>query len=492
MTAPPLLGLFRVPPDLRPALENVLARVWTGRVAPVEAPAHGDPPTLVVIGAHTIEALAESARACDAAFPEIAVLAFVPDARKLRNQRGALPTNVAWALWTDEIDPRIVGLALRYAIEVGARRLLAERLQAVRPMADMGWIASSVAHEVGNPLTGLLTNLDLLRAQVADAARTKAALDPAAVMPLVVDALDGARHISRIAGDLGRASRQHGRVTTVEVRSVLDTARRLASELLSGIEVKTKFLNVPLVRVDETRLCQVFLNLLKNAAHALKAREGATIELELDVEPHRVVVRISDNGPGIPDVVLKRLFEPWQTTKAEGTGIGLALCRRYLAEMGATIEHHGGPGEGARFEIKLQISGTRPSRPTLVPDLSGGTARILVVDDTALVRRGIKRALQATHTVEEAEDVDAALKLLETQRYDVVLVDLHMPKKTGLMFYEEVTERFPDRVRKVVFLSGAFGGDDLAYLEQRNLPWVRKPVGADELRALVAELVNSA
>jgi CheY-like chemotaxis protein len=275
------------------------------------------------------------------------------------------------------------------------------------------------------------------------------------------------------------------------VRGVLDTARRLASELLAGVEVRPRFRNVPPASVDETRLCQVFLNLLKNAAQALQGRPGACIELETEPAGDRVVVRISDNGPGIPPSMARRLFEPWQTTKAEGTGIGLALCRRYLAEMNGTIEQLGHPGEGARFEITLQAAATgRVSRPTLVPDLAPRGARILVVDDTPLVRRAIQRALAGQHHVEEADGAERALARLEAERFDVVLIDLHMPGRSGIDVYEEITERLPDRVKKVVFLSGAFGQEDLSYLEQRNLPWVRKPIGAEELKELVTELIS--
>jgi CheY-like chemotaxis protein len=104
------------------------------------------------------------------------------------------------------------------------------------------------------------------------------------------------------------------------------------------------------------------------------------------------------------------------------------------------------------------------------------------------VRRAIERALSHAHRVESAADVDEALRHLQAGAFDVVFVDLHIAGRSGIEFYEEVAKRFADRVRKVVFLSGGFGQEELAYLDQRNLPWVRKPIGADELRDLVAEL----
>jgi len=121
-----------------------------------------------------------------------------------------------------------------------------------------------------------------------------------------------------------------------------------------------------------------------------------------------------------------------------------------------------------------------------VPTLSGGL--VLVVDDAPLVRRAIERALAHAHRVESASDIDEAITHLKTGVFDVVFVDLHISGRSGIEFYEEVSQRFADRVKKVVFLSGGFGQEEIAYLDQRNLPWVRKPLGADELRDLVAEL----
>ncbi|MEQ1503046.1 MAG: ATP-binding protein, partial [Myxococcota bacterium] len=256
-----------------------------------------------------------------------------------------------------------------------------------------------------------------------------------------------------------------------------------------GVDVVLRARKPCYARVDETRLCQVLLNLLKNAAHAVRGRPEARIEVDAEPVLDRVLIRVADNGPGIGDDVARRLFEPWFTTRVEGTGLGLALCRQYVAEMAGTIELVNSSAMGSVFEIDLpQVAAPDTGRPTLVPDGERRMARVLVLDDSALIRRAIERALAPQHEVQVAASPADALDRLRERRYDVVFVDLHLAGSTGIAFYEQASLKHRDRIGDVVFLSGAFGEADLAYLEQNGLAWVRKPFGAEELRHLVTEL----
>jgi signal transduction histidine kinase/CheY-like chemotaxis protein len=483
-----VLALVQVAPDLLPALEGALGKVWTGLTVHVDALDGSLPePVLAVIGGADAAEVLQRALLAEQVAPDVPFLAIVPNARILRSQRG-LPPNVAWALAAEELEPRNLGLAMRCALEFGQRRKLERQLHATRVAADAGWAATAAAHEIGNPLTSLLTNLELARGQLSATVHRAEEVDLGLLLATIQDALDGARHVSRLAQDLGRASRRAGRVVPIDAKAVLDTARRLAAEPLNGVTVHMLGRRTAQVRADETRLCQVFLNLFKNAGHALAGRPKPTIEIEVEQTNTEVVVRFTDNGPGIPPESADRLFEPGFTTRAEGTGLGLALSRGFLEQMGGTlvcVPHQG----GARFEVRLPAAAaTGAARPTLVPDRNAASARVLVVDDAPLVRRAIERALSGAHRVTSASDIDAALADIRSNLFDVVFVDLHISGRSGIEFYEQVVERHPDRVRKFVFLSGGFGQEEIAYLDARGLPWVRKPLGADELRELVAEL----
>ncbi len=147
---------------------------------------------------------------------------------------------------------------------------------------------------------------------------------------------------------------------------------------------------------NASRLGQVFLNLLVNAAHAI--REGAAheneIRLVLQCDPQkRVVVEIHDTGHGIPEEHLARLFEPFFTTKdvGEGTGLGLFICHRIVSDLGGTIEVESSRGSGSVFRVVLPASSQPADRIEVVierPTNFTRRGRILVVDDDTLVAKG--------------------------------------------------------------------------------------------------------
>ncbi len=113
-----------------------------------------------------------------------------------------------------------------------------------------------------------------------------------------------------------------------------------------------------------------------------------------------------------------------------------------------------------------------------------------MVDDTKLVRTAISRTLSRDHEVKLCADVDEALVAVAERRYDLAFVDLRMPNRGGIDFYEAMSDLPREQHPRMVFLSGAYSDGDLAYLEQHNLRWVRKPVGSEVLRNLVSEILS--
>src|SRR5262249_4575208 len=110
-----------------------------------------------------------------------------------------------------------------------------------------------------------------------------------------------------------------------------------------------------LVRGSPVKLCQVLLNLILNAAHAIEGRPGL-IEIRWGTSPEGAVLRVIDNGAGIPAQVLARVFERFFTTKAPGlgTGLGLAICKEQVESMGGSISISSVVGEGTTVELRLQ------------------------------------------------------------------------------------------------------------------------------------------
>jgi len=272
--------------------------------------------------------------------------------------------------------------ALAELKEAEVQLLQSERLAAV------GELAAGVAHEINNPVNFALNALRALRGHVealGTAARAMAALDPGDPEALagqlaelealgreldpaeaadelreLVDILaEGLVRTQRLVGDLRDfAGVGRGRDASVDLRRGIDSTLQLLRRAMAdaGIRVDTEYAEHPLwVRGEAGALNQVLLNLLKNSAEAVEGRPDARICVEAHREEGWVVVTIQDNGPGVPEEVRARLFEPFFTTKAagRGSGLGLSICRRIVADHEGTILVSSPPGQGARFTVRL-------------------------------------------------------------------------------------------------------------------------------------------
>ncbi|MFT3913187.1 MAG: ATP-binding protein [Anaeromyxobacteraceae bacterium] len=389
--------------------------------------------------------------------------------------------------------------------QMGARLALADR------MASVGTLAAGVAHELNNPLAYVSANLAFLADRVA---RTGALLmgsppDPddhdlaAQLAEAVRDARDGCERMRVIIRDLKTFSRPDDEHTgPVDLCRVLDSAVNMAwNEIKHRARLVKELTGLPPVHGNEGRLGQVFLNLLVNAAQALpEGRADAnTIRVSGEVlADGRVAVDVTDTGCGVPAELAGRIFDPFFTTKAPGvgTGLGLSICHSIVSALGGEIQVRSTPGEGSTFRVVLRAAAPASLRrepapaPQAVP-----RARILVVDDEALVGTVLARTLRGDHDVQVVTSARAALdKVEQGERFDVVLSDLLMPEMTGMDLYAELQKRDPGYVRRMVFLTGgAFTPAAREFLEETKVVCLEKPFEVGALRAtLAAKLAEAA
>ncbi|MFT3706780.1 MAG: ATP-binding protein [Archangium sp.] len=222
-------------------------------------------------------------------------------------------------------------------------RLQAE-LVATDRLATVGKLAAGVAHEVGNPLAGILGYLSVVRMR---------SMDNAEMLDLVVRIENEVQRIDQIVRsllELGRPSR--GAASAIDVRSVIDSSVRLlgASREFEGVKIELDAPAALYLRAEPGPLSQVLINLLINSAQAMNGKGRVWIRAE-----ERGSVVVEDEGPGLPAQVKEHLFEPFFTTKqaGKGTGLGLAVSRHLLAQFEGRIEAGDRPGGGARFTISL-------------------------------------------------------------------------------------------------------------------------------------------
>jgi signal transduction histidine kinase len=244
-----------------------------------------------------------------------------------------------------------------------------------------GTLAASVAHEIKNPLTFVLGNLefashavgrmagDLLRQGRTSLPSPSAAAD-AIVTALteversIKEALGGLDQINSIAGDLGLLGRRpEVRRERVALRSVMDSAIGMAAHhIRRHARLVRDYADAPIVMADRTRLTQVFLNLLINASQALPDKADGCNEIRVRIHRCRgdAIVEVEDTGSGIAPEMASRLFEPFFTTKAarEGTGLGLSISRDIVQALGGMIEFTSVVGKGTRFRVILPVCPT--------------------------------------------------------------------------------------------------------------------------------------
>jgi len=260
-----------------------------------------------------------------------------------------------------------VGLSRRRALD--AARQAQARLALADRLASIGTLAAGVAHELSNPLSFVLANVEFAAGQLAGAAQDAGRRQE--VARALADARLGGERMRGIVRDLKTASRAGHATAPVGLRSVLEYAVGIASaEIRRRARIAWELAEVPPVQGDEARLGQVFLNLLVNAAQAFRhdAPDRNTIRLSLQRWPDgRVAAEIADNGPGIPAEIRSRIFEPFFTTKPPGvgTGLGLWICNDIVASHGGEIHVESAPDAGARFVVLLPVSGG--------PDAEGST-----------------------------------------------------------------------------------------------------------------------
>ena len=378
------------------------------------------------------------------------------------------------------------------------RRLQASLAFADR-MASVGTLAAGVAHEINNPLTFVTVGLGALSRRLE-----QTSLEPAAkrdLLQIVRDAQEGADRVASIVRDLKVFSRADDESTgAVELAPVIEYAARMVhSEIKHRAELVIDVGEMPRVVGNETRLGQVFINLLINAAQAIPQGKADlnSITLSARVAGDRVVVSVADTGEGIDPSLVDRIFEPFVTTKSHGTGLGLAICHGIVTRLGGTIEVERAPERGTIFRVALPIARTSANEPSPPPmsaraKTRARRGRVLMIDDEPLLLNATRRVVEGEYDVVVAESAKQALAQLEQgERFDAILCDLLMPEITGMELYEQVRARWPEIAARFVFLTGGvFSRDAAMFLETCGRPWLDKPFQIADLLAAVRETVG--
>lgn len=371
--------------------------------------------------------------------------------------------------------------------QLQARLALADRLSA------MGTLAAGIAHEINNPLAYLRANLQHIHAQASPTAHST--VDADELLEAVRDCAEGVDRIASIVRDLKFFSRaEDAQLGAVDVQAAVRLASKMAQPMLrQGCELTLDTPELPLVRADHSRLTQVLLNLLINAAQAMPAGRAGQNAITVRAEPsgNGVLIEVADNGEGMTPEVLRRAFDPFFTTKPQGvgTGLGLSICHGIVEGFGGTISARSTPNVGTTFRIWLPASEEQaPRRGEHKARLSAGRAlKVLVVDDEPQVLKALARILGDSHHVTQAHGAAEALPLLRGGcGYDLVLCDVLMPSTNGLELHQRLLAEDPALADPFVFMTGGGLSPQLAErLERSGVPVLDKPLDHARLFALL-------
>jgi signal transduction histidine kinase len=408
------------------------------------------------------------------------------------------PVDAGEAARAIAIAERAVG---RLAGESTGRRQMEPQLQLADRMAAIGTLAGGVGHEINNPLTYIIGNLGLL-GDLGERANWRDLEWSQEFREVLNEIAEGVGRIRQVVRDLKMfESPERERPQLVDVRRIVDSMVSMARNEIrhrAAIE-RSDDDEIPAVSGNQARIGQVVLNLLINAAQALPVGDAANNRIAISVTHDRtagrVVITVSDTGPGIPLGLQGRIFDPFFSTKevGTGTGLGLAMCHGIVAAMGGEITVESREGRGATFRVALPTAAAAATSnqaaldPTEQPR---STARILIVDDEPAIVAMVQRALEGYDVLNADSGREALERMLGSEEFDLILCDLMMPIVTGMDVFREVEKRAPHLVRRIAFITaGAFSSSAQEFLRTVNPPCLEKPFTLAELRSFVDGLL---
>ncbi|MEN0063746.1 MAG: hybrid sensor histidine kinase/response regulator [Myxococcota bacterium] len=370
-----------------------------------------------------------------------------------------------------------------------AKRAIRDRILTTRR------ITSGIGHELNNPLTAVMANLEVALRRLRDrpddpfASRLQAEL---------ADAKEAAERMRLTIRDLRDLVRDHGtEPQPIDVRNVVDRALSITHRVLGHhCQVERHYEEVPPVLVRSDGFGHVMMALFQNVGEAFARMDGQTLRSGGSRPSHRldiwirrrgrhVSIEVGDDGPGVMPEIVPGLFQPFV---GHNTGLGLTLAKDIVEAVGGTIRYDDRGGSGALFRVSLPIA--EPYALALepvadVPDVG----RVLVIDDEPMIGRAVRRMLAPDFDVVIASTgADGLEAATANRRWDLVLLDLMMPGMGGVEVYEEIEQQAPELLPFVVVVTGGIYTDEAhRFLERTGCATLQKPFDAESLARLIEQ-----
>ncbi len=389
--------------------------------------------------------------------------------------------------------------------DVTRENRLERQLQQSQKHQALGTLAGGIAHDFNNILGAMLAYAEGCLPDLEPGSRPRENIEE------IIRAGRRAADLVNQILTFSRPTRQARRVVLLQsvVKGVLNLVR---GSLPSTIAVDRQIDDsCRPVLADATQIHQVLLNLCTNAAHAIRSQGGGRILVslnEVEVGPDMAAehkdlnpgpyarIQVQDNGCGMDNRTLERIFEPYFTTKkmGEGTGLGLATAHGIVESHGGTILVSSEPGGGSTFEVYLPVAGELPAetetkKAAAVPDITG---RVMFVDDEVIIVQSMKIVLQqmglnvACYTSSEKALADFEK---DPDRFDLVITDQTMPNITGVELARRIIDKRPGM--PVILATGYSDAVDAGDAERLGISaFMMKPLVIEELKKVIWDLLG--
>jgi len=381
--------------------------------------------------------------------------------------------------------------------EMNQRTEMQARVVRTERAASMGSLAAGMAHEINNPLTYVIGNLELVKAYLAKELKSSLPGVKIETEAMLSEALDGAYRVAGLVRDLKTFTHASDEeMNSVDLAEILDRAVKMV-----GHEVKHRAqleIDCPediKVLGNSGRVLQVVINLLTNAAHSIEpgSVQNNWIRLSATLDDGRVLFKVVDTGSGIDPSRVERIFEPFFTTKAVGygMGMGLSITRNILQSMGGAIDLEYSSPRGTAFVVafppseSLESEAPAKSASALSVSAPRPELKVLVIDDEKQVLSYLAMSL-SHHEVEVEADGRNAIRVAAEGNFDVIICDLMMPQVTGMEIYAALKERDPSVANRMIFMTGGVFMQEAAdFLGRFGGRWIEKPIDLAEMESRI-------
>ncbi len=243
---------------------------------------------------------------------------------------------------------------------VKKKDMMSQQVIETGKLASVGELAAGIAHEINNPVAIMIEEAGWIEDLLEEEDLSNSENEKELYRALTQIKTQGRRCKEITHKLLSFARKTDSRIVDVIVSDLLTEIAYLSSQRAkySNVDIKTNFeANLPSIPASETEMQQVFLNLVNNALDAME-KTGGTITLDAKRADNDLIVTVSDNGPGIAEANLARVFDPFYTTKpvGKGTGLGLSICYGIIKKIGGDIHVSSTKGEGTAFEIRFPVT----------------------------------------------------------------------------------------------------------------------------------------